>query len=214
MANYIIYPNPAFQPRTDHLPDGTIVAYDALSDLWATPTGLIYKHLSDGSWSKKHIIGCNRPFVRKPHQHSQYPLVHVDGHRTPFSVHTIVARAWIGPIPAGWQVDHIDGNIYNSAVLNLRILPPWLNHRDAGFLRKLRHRKIDRPSLMLVFGAFFPRDPQERDLRIRNLFLRFYDRLAHYRATHTPAQYTRLSRSDLLALFTANNVAGDVYEGD
>ena len=219
MANYIIYPNPAFQPRTDYLPDGTIVAYDAFSGLWATLTGLIYKQLSDGSWIKKHIIGCNRPFVRKPHQHSQYPLVN-NGRRTPFSVHTIMARAWIGSIPDGWQVDHIDGNIRNANVFNIRILPTWLNHRDGGFLRKLRHRKIDRPSLMLVFGAqqsgtsALPQDPYERALYIRDMFLRFFDRLATYRATHTPTQYTRLSRPDLLALFTANNVAGDVYEGD
>lgn len=213
MANYIIYPNPAFQPRTDYLPDGTIVAHDALSDLWATLTGLIYKHQSDGSWTKKHIIGCNRSFVRKPHRHSQYPLVN-NGRRTPFSVHTIMARAWIGPIPDGWQVDHIDGDIRNANVLNIRILPTWMNHRDDGFLRKLRNRKIDRPSLLLVYGAFFPSDPHERNLRIRDLFLRSFDRLAAYRATHTPAQYTRLTRPDLLALFTQNNLAGDCYECD
>ena len=222
MANYIIYPNPAFQPRTDHLPDGTPVAYDAQTDLWATfATGLIYRHEPDGSWTRKHLIGCT-PIVPTPNRHSQYPLVHVDGQRSPVTVHSIVARAWLGPIPCGWQIDHIDGDIRNASVLNLRILPPWLNHRDGGFLRKLRHRKIDCPTLLLIYGACFPRDPLERALHIRHLFLRFYDRMDHFRATHTPKQYTRLSRPDLLALFmqdplrhaTANNLAGDVYEGD
>ena len=227
MVSYILYPNPAFQPRTDHLPDGTPVAYDAHTNLWATTAGLIYRRETDGTWTRKHLIGCT-PIVPTPNRHSQYPLVHVDGQRSPVTVHSIVARAWIGPIPCGWQIDHIDGDIRNASVLNLRLLPAALNHRDGGFLRKLRHRKIDRPSLMLVFGAqqsgisALPQDPYERALHIRDLFLRFFDRLAHYRATHTPAQYTRLSRPDLLALFmqdplrcaTTHNLAGDVYEGD
>ena len=214
MANYIIYPNPAFQPRTDHLPDGTPVAYDAQTDLWATfATGLIYRREPDGSWTRKHLIGCT-PIVPTPNRHSQYPLVHVDGQRSPVTVHSIVARAWIGPIPDGWQIDHIDGNILNSSVLNLRILPPWLNHRDGGFLRKLRHRKIEIPVILWLHSHRIPKGQPERDLFIRDLFLRFFDSLATYRATHTPTQYTRLSRPDLLALFTANNLAGDVYEGD
>ena len=214
MANYILYPNPAFQPRTDHLPDGTPVAYDAQTDLWATfASGLIYRHEPDGTWTRKHLIGCT-PIVPTPNRHSQYPLVHVDGQRSPVTVHSIVTRAWIGPIPCGWQIDHIDGDIRNASVLNLRILPPWLNHRDGGFLRKLRHRKIEIPVILWLHSHRIPKGQPKRDLFIRDLFLRFFDRLAAYRATHTPTQYTRLSRPDLLALFTANNLAGDVYEGD
>ncbi len=190
--NYLIYPNPDFTPTVDSLPDGTLVAYDAVSQFWATfDTGLIFRKNSDGTWTRQHLIGCT-PIVCKPNRHSQYPLVNHRGHQSPSSVHTIVARAWIGGIPEGWQVDHIDGNIRNAAVINLRILPDWLNARDGGFLRKLRHKKID-PTMFA-----------------QAVLLEYFERMAAYKAEHSQSSYTNLSRKELLQLlvgpkFTVGN---------
>ena len=191
--NYLIYPNPDFTPRVDSMPDGTLVAYDAVSDFWATfDTGLVFRKNSDGSWTRQHRIGCT-PIVCKPNRHSQYPLVHVGGQRSPITVHSIVARAWIGGLepqqdshsarfPAGWQVDHIDGDIRNAAVINLRILPDWLNYRDGGFIKKLRNKKID-PRM------FSPK-----------FLLRYFDRMAEFKNNHTRRQYDKLTRTELLQL--------------
>lgn len=186
MANYIIYPNPAFQPRTDHLPDGTPVAYDAQTDLWATfATGLIYRREPDGTWTRKHLIGCT-PIVPTPNRHSQYPLVRVDGHRSPVTVHSVVARAWIGERPPirdtygnilGYmEIDHLNGNIHDCSADNLQYVTPSENRRRARILRSLRAQALatNRPDLL----------PQN------------------------------MRPDDLLALFTRNNLAGDVYEGD
>lgn len=180
--NYLIYPNPDFVPTVDSLADGTLVAYDAVSKFWATfDTGLIFRKNSDGSWTHQHRIGCT-PIVCKPNRHSQYPLVNVDGQRSPITVHSIVARAWIGAIPDGWQVDHIDGDIRNAAVINLRILPDWLNYRDSGFVKKLRNKKID-PTMFA-----------------QTVLLEYFERMAAYKSEHSVSEYARLSRKELLQL--------------
>ena len=183
--NYLIYPNPDFTPTVDRLPDGTLVAYDAVSKFWATfDTGLIFQKNPDATWTPKHLIGCT-PIVCKPNRHSQYPLVNHGSHRSPSSVHSIVARAWIGSIPDGWQVDHIDGDIRNASVINLRILPDRLNYRDSGFVAKLRHKKINPTHFSVPF------------------LLRFFDRMADFKRTHSQTQYAHLTHDDLLTMLVS-----------
>lgn len=189
--NYLSYPNPEFVPTVDSLPDGTLVAYDAASQLWATfETGQIFQKDANGNWTQQHPCGCT-PIVRRPNRHSQYPLIWRGN--TTITIHVIVARAWIGGlepqqdshsarIPEGWQVDHIDGNKFDAAVRNLRIVPAWLNHRDGGFLRKLRHKKID-PTMFA-----------------QAVLLEYFERMASYKANHSPSTYTHMTRTDLLQL--------------
>ena len=189
--NYLIYPNPDFTPTVDRLPDGTLVAYDAETHLWATfDTGLVFRKNDDNTWTQEHPCGCT-PIVRQPNRHSQYPLIWRGS--TTITIHVIVARAWIGSIPDGWHVDHIDGNKFNAAVLNLRILPAWLNHRDGGFVKKLRNKKIDPTH----FSAPF--------------LLRYFDRMADFKRSHTSTQYAHLTHDDLLRMlvtpeFSINNL--------
>ena len=84
--------------------------------------------------------------------------------------------------PQGWHVDHIDGNKFDAAVRNLRIVPAWLNHRDGGFLRKLRHKKID-PTMYA-----------------QAVLLEYFERMAAYKAEHSQSSYAKLSRKELLQL--------------
>ena len=190
--NYLSYPNPEFVPTVDSLPDGTLVAYDAASQLWATfETGQIFQKDANGNWTQQHPCGCT-PIVRRPNRHSQYPLIWRGN--TTITIHVIVARAWIGTIPEGWHVDHIDGNKFDAAVRNLRIVPAWLNHRDGGFLRKLRHKKID--------PAMFA----------QAVLLEYFERMAAYKAEHSQSSYTHMTRTDLLQLlvgpkFTVGDLA-------
>ena len=80
-----------------------------------------------------------------------------------------MALSWIGPRPEGWQIDHLNGDICNWSITNLRIVTIAENYRCALILRSLRRDNIDP---------------------------------------------TCCSPDTLLALFTAHNVAGDVYEAD
>ena len=179
---YIRYPNPNFTPITDTLPDGTLVAYDAVTDMWSTRDMRIYRKTTNGTWIKKFISVWDK-FVRKENTHSRYPQVRaVD---KPHVAHLVVARAWIGPVSPGFQTDHIDGNIRNFSIYNLRLLPTWMNHRDGGFVAKLRNQKIP-PTYYSI-----------------PTLLRFFKRMALFKSTNSEAAYNRLSRTDLLRLLVS-----------
>jgi hypothetical protein len=53
-----------------------------------------------------------------------------DGTKYPANVHSLVARAFIGPRPKGKEVAHRDGNRLNAALYNLRYATPVENDAD------------------------------------------------------------------------------------
>ena len=82
-------------------------------------------------------------------------------------------------IPKGMTIDHIDGCAANNDVRNLRCIDGKTNSRDGGFLRKLRNKGIDPTRIQ------------------RPILLRYYSRMAKYKATHTIWYYRILSKQDL-----------------
>lgn len=87
-----------------------------------------------------------------------------------------------GEIPAGYTIDHIDGNHLNNDIRNLRAVPRAINDRDGGFLRKLRNHGI--------IVADYP-----------GIILEGFERMAEWKASHTHRQYDRLTRDELLRIF-------------
>ena len=157
MKKYLIYPNPDFTPVTTHTPDGILVAYDAVSAIWASLDGLFFKKDRLGNWTQRTVSQLQRQkrygsrTATGNNSGDSYP--HIDN----FRVHKIMARAWIGPIPKGWEGDHINGDTRHWTIANIRILPPWLNHRDAGNLTILTNRgfaprSIPQPTLLDMFA--------------------------------------------------------------
>ncbi len=61
--------------------------------------------------------------------------------RKSFLVHRVVAETFLGPIPEGYHVDHIDNNIHNNDISNLQFLTPEENVRKANCGRKSKFRK-------------------------------------------------------------------------
>ena len=86
-----------------------------------------------------------------------------------------------GEIPAGYTIDHIDGNSLNNNIRNLRAVPDAINRRDGGFLRKLRHNGIR------------PED-------YAGVLLDYFERIAEFRATHSRYDYEHLSREKIMRL--------------
>lgn len=66
--------------------------------------------------------------------HAGYPTVTLyrDGHRVVRFVHRLVAEAFLGPRPDGYQVDHIDAVRTNAHASNLRYLTPRQNKQAAS----------------------------------------------------------------------------------
>ena len=172
MVNIFIFPNPAFTPETRILPDGTRVAHYLDTPVWCSLAGAMY--VLEGSTFRRRTVTGLRPqknYGRKTRNgciigHS-YPHFYYRGRN--YFAHKVMALSWIGPRPKGWQVDHLNGDICNWSITNIRIVTIAENYRCAGILRRLRRDSIDP---------------------------------------------TCCSPDTLLALFTQNNVAGDVYEAD
>ena len=87
-----------------------------------------------------------------------------------------------GDIPAGYTIDHIDGNTFNNDIRNLRAVPPAINYRDGGFMRKLRNNGI-----RVEFYS--------------GIILEGYERLARWKETHTKWQYSQLKGDELKQIF-------------
>lgn len=58
-------------------------------------------------------------------------------------IHKLVAEAWIGPIPEGLEVDHIDRNSHNNHYTNLR----YVTHSEQMKNRKLSIRIIEQAKI-------------------------------------------------------------------
>ena len=95
-------------------------------------------------------------------------------------------RTFVGDIPKGYQIDHIDGNTFNNNIRNLRAVPRHINCRDAGFMRKLRNNGF--------IVTMFP-----------GIILAGYERMAEWKAEHKYWQYKRLKGKELLQVFVGPN---------
>ena len=62
-----------------------------------------------------------------------YPIANLnrDGRRQIIPVHKLVATAFIGPRPAGKEINHRDGNKTNNALPNLEYVTPSENMRHS-----------------------------------------------------------------------------------
>ena len=66
-------------------------------------------------------------------------MVNIKGKTKRVMIHRVVAECWLGPIPEGLQVDHIDRNSLNNNYHNLR----YVNHSQQMKNRVLSQRIID-----------------------------------------------------------------------
>lgn len=65
-------------------------------------------------------------------------------------LHRLVAEAFIGNIPEGYEVNHLDGNKENNALSNLQIVTPYENNlhaRMTGLWKPLTGEKVGHSKL-------------------------------------------------------------------
>lgn len=147
--NSICYPNPNFTPEI-RLIDGIEFAHAGKTPFWCDRDGHILRQDSNGSFCPVYINMQNQHMYGQPcstgaRAGHRYPDVKSRGKH--YLVHTLMARAWIGPIPRGYQVDHKNGDFYNWMLENIRIVTIAENCRCAIILRWLRKKGIDTRTL-------------------------------------------------------------------
>lgn len=101
----------------------------------------------------------------------RYP--YVDFRRKKYDVHILVTLAWLRPRREGEEIDHINGNIDDCRLVNLRIVTKEENRRCAQILRRLRKAakqlndpsldplNIPQPRLLKIFATLTVDDPNK-----------------------------------------------------
>lgn len=112
--------------------------------------------------------GYIRSMKNQKGDYLRFNLYNSNGIRKTKGVHVLVASAFLGEIPPGWQVHHMDGNKQNNSVANLEIVCPK-EHREetkrmhpqivtgmVNYNRYVRTREIQQYTMDGVLVASYP----------------------------------------------------------
>jgi hypothetical protein len=84
----------------------------------------------------------------KPSLSGRYPIVTLskEGRIRYFTVHSLIALAFLGPRPEGGVVNHIDGNKLNNRPDNLEYCTPKENAEHAAYLGLTNNKGSTNPN--------------------------------------------------------------------
>jgi len=141
MIKQLIYPNPDFIPETRILPDGTLVAHYPGTPVWCSLSGAMYV-IEGKSFSRRTVSGLKPQKNYGRRTRNGCPIGHCYPHfqyrGVNYYAHKVMALSWIGARPQGWQIDHLNGDICNWTITNIRIVTEAENNRCAVILRARR----------------------------------------------------------------------------
>lgn len=88
-----------------------------------------------------------KPTKNGRHHGRRYPYVMFRGKK--FTIHIYMCKVWLGAKPEGYETDHINGDIDDFRLLNLRYVTPEENVWCGRILKRLRKaaRELHDPSL-------------------------------------------------------------------
>lgn len=100
-----------------------------VSETWRSIPGYPYDVSDAGHVRNAKTLRPIKPYVVK----SGYHKVWIRNENGPYSIqlHRLVWSVWRGPIPAGYQINHLDFDRINNAVSNLECVTPLENMRHS-----------------------------------------------------------------------------------
>ena len=139
-TTYYCYPREGFTPEVkEH--EGKALAHAGDTPFWCAQDGAVFRlDDSDEFVPQKVYTWDTKKYAQLG------PSGHPIGHTYPeftyrgthYDVHRLMALAWIGPIPEGWEVDHVNGNILDWRLENIHIVTVGENRKRAVILRARR----------------------------------------------------------------------------
>lgn len=154
------------------LVDGTIVRKvpDIPKTLYCSRDGRFFSAhnavLTDDGWQMHELKPVYGPAMQNHKGGSAYPVMR---HFNCMNCHTLMALTWIGPRPAGMEIDHINGDRCDYRADNLQYVTPEENSKRARLLRCLRSvgrdpKQMSREELLDIFRRYEFTNPQNNDL--------------------------------------------------
>lgn len=119
--------------------------YNSKYNRWFTKEGLVYR------WSKtkKKLVLCSLHKDKDDYRSSR-----LNGKR--YMVHRAVYETFVGEIPEGFQIDHINTIKDDNRVDNLRAVTPKENMNNPLTKQKLRKKKRNRKNkVIFVFVTLY-----------------------------------------------------------
>ena len=113
--------------------------------LYLSQSGRVYSLTAFGLRPRRTLFLKKNNYGKKTSggtaQGQRYPYIMFRGRK--YEVHILVTLAWLRPRREGEEIDHINGNIDDCRLINLRIVTKEENRRCAQILRRLRKAAID-----------------------------------------------------------------------
>ena len=134
--------------------------------LWAHPDGYFVNQYG------KRLLHTFAPSLRTPGRHchngkrgNDYPSMRHFGCK---HCHILICTTFHGPRPAGYECDHLNGNVLDYSADNLEWVTRKENHRRAKLLRVLRSigrdpKLMSREELLEIFNNYEFTNPQNID---------------------------------------------------
>ena len=107
-------------------------------ETWKNIPGLNYEASSEGNIRNSKTKRIVKPFV-DPLQGYGRITVYGDG-RKKMMAHSLVALAYLGPKPEGFEIDHINSNRFDNRPENLRYVSPETNRANPITILKRKIR--------------------------------------------------------------------------
>ena len=110
---------------------------EVVKTLYCTRDGRFFVRYEDGWHEQKlNFSPCSQNYKRG----SVYPIMRHFGNKR---CHVLVAYAWLGPRPEGYEIDHLNGDKLNWSADNLEYVTREENRRRSKILKRLRKMAID-----------------------------------------------------------------------
>lgn len=82
----------------------------------------------------KHVYKNGKEYLLSPYTSKRHSICYVKIHGVEINFAHLVYETWVGKIPDGYKIIHVDYQIRNNAVWNLKCVPRKVNGKRTGWL--------------------------------------------------------------------------------